>query len=148
MSVRRDSVFISSLLLTIALVCMVPSSVANARVTVDNMVRMVGFSSIAIISIGLVVTWMGYVKRVRWTWLIMLIIVWVWAFPGLVLPALSPGIVIPPRQILSDAFSHPGLARGFVEGITIFLLMVIGLLLPIGSFIRRRRSTGDVPGQR
>jgi len=35
----------------------------------------------ALISIGLIVTWTGYVKAVRSAWFIMFIIVWFWAFP-------------------------------------------------------------------
>jgi hypothetical protein len=112
------------------------------------MVRIVGFSSLAIILIGLVVTWIGYVKSVPWAWFIMFIIVWVWAFPGLVLPFFSPGIAVPWRQGVSDTVNHPGIARDFFEGIATFLLLAIALLLPIGSFFRRGKSTsgaGDPP---
>ena len=41
----------------------------------------VGFASLAVIAIGLIVTWFGYIKGVRWTWFVMFVIVWVWAFP-------------------------------------------------------------------
>lgn len=137
MRVRHDLVFISSLLLTVALLCMAPSSVENARTTVDNMVQTVGFSSLAIIAVGLLVTWTGYIRKVSWTWFVIFIIVWLWAFPGLILPHLQHGTYMSWRQILSDAVNHPGLARDFIEEIATFLLLAIALLLPIGSFFRR-----------
>jgi hypothetical protein len=46
----------------------------------------IGSASLAIILIGLVVTWSGFVNRVRWTWFVMFIMVWVWLFPWLILP--------------------------------------------------------------
>src|SRR5208337_4272532 len=39
-----------------------------------------GFGSLAVLGIGLIVTWAGYTKGVRWTWFVMFVIVWVWAF--------------------------------------------------------------------
>jgi len=108
--------------------------VQDARVTVDNMVRIAGFSSIALILIGLVVTWVGYVKSVRSAWFIMFIIVVFWAFPGLMLPAFSPGIVMPWRQALVEAITHPGLARAFFKDVAIFVMLAVALVLPVGSF--------------
>jgi hypothetical protein len=67
MTSRQYCPLLSSVCFSVALICLIPSQLANARTTVDNMVRTVGFSSLAIISIGLVVTWMGYIKRERWT---------------------------------------------------------------------------------
>jgi len=37
---------------------------------------------LAVILIGLIITWTGYIKRERWTWFVMFIVVWAWAFPA------------------------------------------------------------------
>ena len=47
-----------------------------------------GIASLTIICIGLIVTWMGYIKRLRWTWFVLLVIVWGWAYPILAIRVL------------------------------------------------------------
>ena len=49
----------------------------------------VGFASLAIILIGLIVAWTGYLNKIRWAWLVMFVIVWMWAFPTMILPILQ-----------------------------------------------------------
>ncbi len=101
MRIRHDSVFISSVLFTAALLALVPwcwqdalegggvlgvmsrgrhvayleSRDAGERIAAQAMGDR-GIASLTIICIGLIVTWMGYVKRLRWTWFVLLIIVW------------------------------------------------------------------------
>jgi len=142
MNFREYCRLASCVCFTVAFLCLIPSQVANARTTVDNMVRTVGFSSLAIISIGLIVTWMGFINRERWTWFVMLIIVSLWAFPGLILPELLHGPDIPWRQLVSNAFESPGLARDFFEEILLFLLMFTALLLAIPSMMPGTKCTG------
>ena len=92
MRIRADLVFISSVLFTIALVCLIPAFWANVLTERDKtwLVKLdVGYRlaaqtmsdlsvvCLAIILIGLIVIWTGYVKRARSTWLVMFIIVWV-----------------------------------------------------------------------
>jgi hypothetical protein len=43
-------------------------------------VGQLGAVSLTVIAIGLIVTWMGYV-RIRWTWFVMFALVWGWAYP-------------------------------------------------------------------
>jgi hypothetical protein len=160
--IRRDAVFVSSVMFTIDLLCLVPSSLANAMAGRDRAALEaldagyqiaaktmgdLGVASLAIISIGLIITWAGYVKNVRWTWFVMFIIVWGWAFPLLLLPFLGHTIVPTAGKILSDALKQSGLRRDFVETIVIFALMVIALILPIKEFFLSREVSGGAGGQ-
>ena len=101
MKIRRDSVFISAVFFTIALLCALPVSLRNALEWYGSKTTEVhdlccgyylrtmgdlGVASIAIISIALIVTWAGYAKCLRWAWFAMFVVVWGWAFPLLALP--------------------------------------------------------------
>jgi hypothetical protein len=162
MRIRRDTAFISSLLFTIALLWLVPPfvrHVLDGRAAVhesDLSLRLylresaaLGVASLAIILIGLIVTWAGYIKKIRWAWLLMFVIVWGWALPNLV----YPDVVYPvsrhlvsfadfPAIFLEALLGHAGFprdfARGFAQLTLIFLLMVIALALPMKSFFWER----------
>jgi len=104
---------------------------------VAKLLSQIGIDSLAIVLIALVVMWTGYVNRVRWTWFVMFIIVWVWGFSFLVLPNLRY------RHMLSragwiQAAKVSVLARHTVEQLLIFSLMVVALILPIRSFFSKR----------
>ena len=106
-----------------------PSStlVMNVRLFRD-----LGVVSLAVILIGLIVTWAGYIKGVRWTWFVMFVIVWVWAFPVLLLPYLQLWRnVVAITEWLPDAIKQSGPSRDFVEVVLIFVLMVLALVLPV-----------------
>jgi len=156
MKIRLDSVFISSVLFTIGLLCLVPWFLRAVLAGHDKVsLQMLdpgfraeaeragdlGVASLAIISIGLIVTWTGYVNRVRWTWFIVFIIVWIWAFPLLVLPLLQHTLTLTWAEWLYSAIYQPGSPRAWAESVLIFALMVIALLLPLKSFIR----AGETP---
>jgi hypothetical protein len=106
---------------------------AIARLTGER-----GVLSLTIILIGLIVIWAGYVKRTRWTWFVMFIIVFGWAFTELILPWLGAWVGTPSKLFLA-AVRGPGIARDVVEAILIFSLMVIALFLPTRSFFSRGR---------
>jgi hypothetical protein len=150
MKVRPDSVSISSVLLTFALLWLIPASLANAlsghdkvalarldtgfRAAAQSMSYLC-FANLAIILVALIVVWTGYIKRARSAWLVLFVVVWLWAFPLFVLPfasALARGVVVP--SFLYHAISAPGFARSTVELILIFALMVVALLLPVKRF--------------
>jgi hypothetical protein len=97
MRIRRDSVFIATVLFTIALLCLIPRhwrEVSFSREVGPLESLDAGFQLAAqeagelgvIILISLIVTWKGYINRLRWAWLLLFIITWVWAFPLLALP--------------------------------------------------------------
>ena len=139
------------MLFTIAFVCLIPPSWSIALAgrdktalaemgpdlsNVAKLLSQIGIDSLAIVLIGLVVIWTGYVNRVRWTWFVMFIIVWVWGFPFLVLPNLRY------RHTLTlagwiQATNVSVLARDTVEQVLIFSLMLIALILPIKSFFSK-----------
>src|SRR5260370_4907111 len=94
MRVRPDSVFISSLLLTVGLLYLIRPSLWNyfslnhiLLAPMDDGFRAEAQSvaSLAIILIGLIVVWTGYAKRSRPAWFVMFVIVWFWAFPRFIL---------------------------------------------------------------
>lgn len=156
MRIRADSVFVSSVLFTIALLCLVPAALWNLQPLHDEVLiskldvgfraqaltaNYLGFACLAIILIGVVVIWTGYVNRSRSAWLVMFVLTWVWAFPLFVSPLFRGKIVVTFAEWLRDAISEPGLPRTLTESVLIFLLMLIALTLPIGAFFFRREST-------
>jgi hypothetical protein len=159
--IRRDAVAVSSILFTVAFLMLTPAMINCARVTyqsrfqdiafypepgiapdqvvIPNHYAPLGITSLAIIAIGLIVTWAGYVKGVRWTWWVMFVIVWVWVFPVLMLPLLYPwhsGFSV--ARTLTTAIRESGMARSFVELVLVFLGMVVALVLPLKTFILGR----------
>jgi hypothetical protein len=148
MRTRVDSVFVSSVLFTSALVCLVPTFWANVitdhdkvwLVRLDDGYRLaakttgdLGVACLAIILIGLIVIWTGYIRRVRWTWSVMFVMVWVWAFLLLILPLFGQKDTLSIPERIQTAIYYPGSARIWAELVLIFSLMVIALLLPMKS---------------
>jgi hypothetical protein len=148
MRIRTDSAFVSSVLFTIALGCLVPMFWANVITSHDEIwlaklddgyqrlaaqrTSDLSVVCLAVILIGLIVLWTGYIKRARWTWAVMFVVVWVWAFPLLVLPLFQSGH-LSIAQWLYTVIYYPGSAS-WAKSPLPFLLMVIALLLPVRSF--------------
>jgi hypothetical protein len=173
LKIRRDALAISSVLFTFALLMQTPAMINWARTThqsrfrdisdypeagiaqdqvvIPNYAAPTGITSLAIIAIGLVVTWAGYIKGARWTWFVMFVIVWVWVFPVWLLPLFVPwrGAALTTRSIAMairnslDAGPDGWIARAGLEVLLIFLLMLVALVLPIKRFIVGR---GAGPG--
>ena len=150
MKIRRDAVAISSVLLTLALLIPLPAMLGNAwtvpqarldivgRILTSNYYAPIGFASLAIIVIGLIVTWGGYIKGVRWTWFVMFLIAWGWAFPILVLAEFHWRNMLPIAQWPPLALKGRGPQLGFAEAVLTLLLMVLALVLPAKTFILGR----------
>jgi hypothetical protein len=124
------------------------AGIAWDEVVIPNYHASIGITSLAIIAIGLFVTWAGYIKGVRWTWFVMFVIAWVWTFPVLILPFLRDWN---PKgstaQTLANAVHESGMARTFVGDVLAFLLMMLALILPAKTFILgRRRGPGTPAG--
>ena len=153
--IRADSVFISSVLFTIALLGLIrpalwcyfsgSDKVALAKLDVGfraeaQMTHYLGVACLAIILIALIVIWTGYIKRARSAWLVMFVVTWVWAFPLFVLPIFKGTIVLTLPEWLYSAIYQPGAPRIWAESVLIFSLMVVALLLPMKSiFLVRER---------
>jgi hypothetical protein len=161
MRVRADSVFVSSVLHTIALLSLVRPALWNyysgsdreilARLDVGfqaeaQTAHYFGVACLTIILIGLIVVWTGYVNRARSAWLVMFAIAAGWAFPVIVLPLFQGRMVLTLSEWLYTAISQPGLPRTAAESVLIFSLMVIALLLPIRSFFFANK--GDLAASR
>jgi hypothetical protein len=158
---RRDVVFISSVLFTITLLCLVPICWGAALSGRDKMaiealdsgyraaaqtMGELGVASMAVIFIGLIVTWTGYVKGVRSAWFVMFIVVWLWAFPLILLPFLPDIVGIPLSELVSRALREPGTSRTSLRSVLIFTPMLIALILPIKSFFFRHETSGSSVG--
>ena len=165
MRIRHDLVFISCVLFTIALVCIIPPQWPHALEGYGHLVggdvwrtealrsfSDVGKLTLALVFIGLIVTWTGYLNKVSWTWFVMFILVSGLVFPLRILPfIMHPQWAVEAVYdlILEAAGKKPvtipwGMAWGVFEPILIFLLMVIALFLPVKSFFYRR--TGSAMG--
>ena len=110
--------------------------IAWDQVVIPNYYAPLGITSLAIIAIGLLVTWAGYVKGARWTWFVVFVIVWVWAFPVCLLPYLylwDGGYYVP--EALRAALHGDWIARDFLKVALAFLLMVLALVLPAKTFV-------------
>jgi hypothetical protein len=152
MRIRHDVVFISSVLFTIALVSQIRWAWWNVLedygdtrgLDVWRRSALLSFSEVgeltlALIIIGLIVTWTGYLNKVRWTWFVMLILVSGLAIPLRIFPwFMHPKALLDLPELLVKG--EPGVARAFLEPIFIFSLMVIALFLPVKSFFSRRTS--------
>lgn len=163
MRVRPDSVFVSSILHTIALLFFVRPALwyygaASDRAAVARLDagfqgevyadHRFGVACLAIILIGLIAVWTGYAKRSRLAWFVMFVIVWFWAFPVFILPlveALARGeFTLTFPEFLYYAISGPGMTTEMVRSILMFLIMVVGLALPIGRFFIAKKANGPV----
>ena len=88
-----------------------------------------GLVGLAVVVVALIVTWKGYIRKLQWTWFIMLTIVWGWYFPLFIYQGLS-------------------YARGsdkmwyliYSPWAWIFLVMLVALILPVRSFFREEQE--------
>jgi hypothetical protein len=128
---QHKMVFVSSLLFTTALVFRAPDCLRNAMYTKDIVLQTVGFASLSNILVGLLVVWTGFIRRYRWAWFVMFIIVWVWAFPAFLLPLFYGKIAVTFVEWLEEAWHWPGFARIYGENIVLVSIMVVALLLPL-----------------
>jgi hypothetical protein len=156
MRIRRDSAFISAVLFTIALLAFFPESLIDAstwrkesiEVVADwlflgNYYAPLGFACLTIYLVGLIVIWSGYVQRARWAWFVMCVIVWVFAFPTLMLPVLRR-LPVNVSAWFREALKENGPSRYHAKATLVFLLMVVALFLPVKSFFRKQ-SAQQIP---
>jgi hypothetical protein len=158
--VRLDIVSISGVLLTLCLLYLVPKHLQFAStwrerqiLEADRFVRynfesLLGFASLALFIIGLIVIWTGYQKRERTAWFIMLVFVCFYFIPVYLVDTFLdirkvgwrwwPGVV-------QDAMEGRPFALGAIRGLVILALMTIALLVPIRAFFGKKPtlSPGD-----
>jgi len=162
--IRHDLVFVACVLFTIALACLIPplwnqvQADFSGHGTPHGMERNYAQSlsevaeiSLVLVIIGLIVTWTGYLNKIRWTWFVMFILV-----SGLAILLEIPRLIVHPKLVVETASHLIWAAAGkipettpwyfwwdvFIEPILLFFLMVIALFLPVRSFFFPR--TGRV----
>jgi hypothetical protein len=152
LKIRHDTLAVSSVLFTLGLLIHVPATLGYVwtfpQTSLDiaghmgmfNYYAQIGFASLAIIVIGLIVTWAGYIKGARWTWFVMFLITWVWAFPVLFLAEFHWRNMLPIAQWPPLDLSVGGPKREFAESVLTWLLMVLALMLPLKTFIRGKHA--------
>jgi hypothetical protein len=137
----RPSIFqVSSVLLTLGFLYLLPSSINCIR-TRDSMTQIAGLAGLTLIIVALIVIWTGVAAGNWVAWVIMAVIVWVWALPALMWPVLRHGR----RWTLSElrewgviAWREGGFARTNLVSTAMFLLMLVGLVLPVRALFRFR----------
>jgi hypothetical protein len=82
-----------------------------------------GLAGLAVILVALIVVWKGYVKKLQWTWFVMLIVVWGWYFPLFIYQTLSYARGFDKVRWLSSS------SWGWI-----FFAMMVALILPVRSF--------------
>ena len=158
MRLRRGVLVLSGILFTAALLMLAPA-MWMAAATVHHQGNIwgagpqtrfqygfapAGFTSLAVIAVGLIVTWAAYIKGVRWAWFVMFVVVWGWAFPVLVLPYLRPWRAVPTvAQSFASFITQGGPVRNLLEVLVAFALMLLALVLPMKTFLLDR---GGGPG--
>ena len=166
MKSRCSTTSISALLLSLCLVLSIPSALSLASTWNELTLRMpcgsiwnydtpLGFASLGIVAIGLIVLWTGYRRKERWAWFVMLIILLCFPFPFSVLPVLLqihrfgwPSLLDLIRAFPGKEWLHcwiVSLRPNYSSGIACvpalilgrllnFLVMFVALLLPIKAF--------------
>ena len=153
MRIRLDSVTVSSVLLTIcpltigqwnlkwAATWQTRSIWVTDRLLRFNYESSIGFASLALVIIGLIVIWTSYQKRMRWSWFVMVVFVCVYLVPVRLLDVFFdikrvgwpwwPGVV-------RDAREGRQFAQGAIAELAILTLMVIALLAPLRAFFGKK----------
>ncbi len=155
MRFRVDRVSVSSVLLTVCLLTLIQWNLKWAatwrtravgvtdRVARLNYESSIAFASLALDIIVLIVIWTSYQKRMRWAWFVMVVFVCVYFVPVHLLDVLLdikrvgwhwwPGVV-------QDANEGRPFAVGALIELTIFTLMIIAVLVPVGAFFGKKQS--------
>ncbi len=156
MKSRCNATLISAVVVSVCLMAFIPGSLRFASTWKElyfegpgfkeqNLLMPLGFCSLGLEMIGLIVLWTGYRKKERWAWFVMLIILLFFVFPLNVLKLLLD--IQTPSFDWSAWFQ--GIRGGYLPGIWMaagvlnFLVMLIALLLPIKAFFMRSVSLDE-----
>jgi hypothetical protein len=141
--IRPNIFLVSSLLLTPGLLWVLPYAINLVEAT-DPIAQTAGLASLTVIIVALIVIWTWLAAGNRVAWIIMAIIVWVWALFIMTGPILHHGR----RWTLSElrewvVFAWRGdtlFARRYLISSVLFLLMLVGLILPVRALFRTRTA--------
>jgi hypothetical protein len=139
--ISRNIFLVSSLLLTPAFLWLLPSFIqcCVSYTGTETMTQTAGLASLTVIIVALIVIWTWLAAGNRVAWVIIAVIVWVWAFPIMMLPLVTH-IVGLSLSDLSDwvaaAWHGDHLSRVALGNTVLFLLMLVGLILPVRALLR------------
>ena len=140
MKVRRNIFLAASLLLTPAFFWLLPYMIRCVRAS-DDMTQTAGLASITVIIVALIVIWTWLTAGSRVAWVIMAVIVWVWAFPIIIFrPHFSPISSSGLRDWIVAAWQDDGFARVTLVNPIMCLLLFIGLFLPVRALLRNGKA--------
>jgi hypothetical protein len=137
----RPNIFqVSGFLLTLGVLRLLPSTIdwVHDRTMGIEIGQSYGFASLTVIIVALIVIWTGLAAGDRMAWVIMAVIVWVWAFPIMMWPIVShPRFFLEWRYWVASAWhDFPSWSRIFLVNTIMFLLMLVGLILPARALFR------------
>jgi hypothetical protein len=139
--IRPNIFLVSSLLLTSAFLWDLRYTINFVGAT-DNIARTAGLASLTIIIVALIVIWTGLAAGNRVAWVIMAVIVWGWAFPFMSGPVLVHGrrwTLSELREWVVMAWREDTFARTALISTAMFLLMLVGLVLPVWALFRTKK---------
>jgi uncharacterized membrane protein len=79
-------------------------------------------------------------QEVRWAWFVMFVIVWVWAFPIMILPILQSRKGISLTEWFQTAMRVASPYRELAVIALMFSLLVVALILPIRAFFSKSQQ--------
>jgi hypothetical protein len=107
------------------------------------MTQTAGLASLTVIIVALIVIWTLLVAGNQVAWVIIAVIVWVWAFPIMMLPLVTHIVALSLSDLsdwVASAWHGDHLSRIALANTVLFLLMLIGLILPVRALFRIRKS--------
>jgi hypothetical protein len=138
----RSSIFqVSSVLLTLGFLYLLPS-IINCIRTRDSMTQIAGLAGLTLIIVALIVIWTGVAAENWVAWVIMAVIVWLWALPALTWPVLRHGrswTLGELHEWVVIAWREDTFARARLIDTVMFLLMLVGLVLPVRALYLIRK---------
>jgi hypothetical protein len=138
--IRPNIFLVSSLLLTPAFLWLLPSIIKSCvSYGPETMTQTAGLASLTVIIVALIVIWTWLVAGNQVAWVIIAVIVWVWAFPIMMLPLVTHIVALSLSDLsdsVASAWHGDHLSRIALVNTVLFLLMLVGLILPVRALLR------------
>ncbi len=141
MRIRPNIFLVSCVLLTPGFLWLLPSTIEWVR-SPDPFGRNAGLAFLTIIIVALIVIWTGVAAGTRVAWVIMVVIVCVWALPAMMDLVLHHGrrwTLSELREWVVFAWRGEHISRTYLTGTLLWLLMLVGLILPVRALFRIRK---------
>jgi hypothetical protein len=152
-NVMSATVTVSTAILTAGFLLLVPRSLNyvstwrepfirySDSLRISNYMAPMGFASLTVIAMSVMVLWTAYRDKERWAWWVLLVSVVGFIFPVYVLQLIilwKAASAFSPSEWLKEAIRIPGPSRIAAEQILLFIVMLLALLLPVRTFFRAR----------